>query len=170
MKTQEKPRRTKILPSDLFSLEPILIFNHRTDNVWEHPYIEDGLELLEFDDQCDVYTGNLIRAHFSKEDKLLFTVISHVADDEEFELLDDAYSWKFQENPDKARNKELFNTMMCLITCKLEDDWWGPVEQFRFSEFGEELNRDNAVLEADHVHHSPDVGIHKYEGEWGWSS
>ena len=172
MKTQEEPRRTKDLPSDMYSLEPILIFNHSTDNVWEHPYIDDALQQLELGDLCDMYTGNLIRAHFSKEGKLLFTVISLVQSDEEFELLVDAYSWKFQENPDRARNKELFNNMMMVIHLKLEDDWWCPngVDQFRFTEFGEELNRDNAVIETDWCNHTPDVGIHKVEGEWGWSS
>ena len=79
--------------------------------------------------------------------------------------------WKFQDNPDKARNRELFAALEIALQATLCEDTWAPDGcQFYFTDFGLELNRDGFVYGVDFISHSPDVGIHKDGEDWYYST
>ena len=154
------------------SLEPLVIINHSRSETWSHPNIQEYLNDME-SDECEVYTGNLIMASFTKDGETRFTAISHL-NNQDYALLLDAYMWKFQPNPDKVRNRKLFDALELALQTVLGEDVWvpggRPGEQFYFTDFGLEINRDGFVYGVDFIEHSPDVGIHKEGEEWCYST
>lgn len=126
---------------------------------WYHPHIEQIASSWDHvSSGCNVITGPIVRIYFDNEMRVIVSV-------------DNDHYNKMFEYDDKGEMKTSLNDEACkniadmLYVMLIEDVWIVDGEQFCFTEYGKQINSNISV-----TFFSPDVGIHKEEYGWEWSS
>jgi hypothetical protein len=126
---------------------------------WYHPHIEQISRPWDHTTSgCGVITGPLVRIYYNDNMRVIAAV-----DNKHYEMMleyDKGGEMKPQLNHKACKN--IADTLYVML---VEDIWIVNDEQFCFSEFGKQIPSNIEVS-----FFSLDVGIHKEDYGWDWSS